>query len=184
MLAFAIAFYFFFSHKPYIDRAAAQVPCLHSCFKMVDVRDIYGDIKENFVDPIPVPRIPNRLQGRWNRARDGPEEREDVPLLNAELQTVETELKREEDSNKNRSALEREGRGMDSLMIVSMREVPVETNNDNRLNQSPRHQSDPEDETNSCISTSSSVETQSSSSSSDSHVRERRQVSDNADGSQ
>uniref|UniRef100_A0A1X7UGI8 Uncharacterized protein n=1 Tax=Amphimedon queenslandica TaxID=400682 RepID=A0A1X7UGI8_AMPQE len=28
MLAFAIAFCFFFSHKPYIDRAAAQVPCL------------------------------------------------------------------------------------------------------------------------------------------------------------
>ena len=177
MLAFAIAFYFF-SHKPYIDRAAAQVPCLHSCFKMVDVRDIYGDIKENFVDPIPVPRIPNRLPGRWNRGREGPEEREDVPLLNSELQT---ELKKkEEDNDRNRAALEREGRGMESLMIVSMKEVPVEATPNNGVRLSPVHQSDREDETNSCISSSSSH----SSSSSDSNVRERRQVSDPADGSQ
>ena len=61
MLVAAISFYFIFSHKPYIDPAATQIPCLQSFIEMVDVRDIYGDVKENFVDPIPIPRLPVRL---------------------------------------------------------------------------------------------------------------------------
>ena len=42
----AIAHYFVFSHKPYVDPAAAQVPCLASCLKMLDVRDVGGDVRE------------------------------------------------------------------------------------------------------------------------------------------
>lgn len=55
MLGFAVAFYYVFSHKPYVDGAVAQVPCFASCIKMLDLRDIYGDVKEHFVDPLPLP---------------------------------------------------------------------------------------------------------------------------------
>jgi len=44
MLVAAIAHYFVFSHKPFVDRAAAQVPCVTSCLRMLDIRDIYGDV--------------------------------------------------------------------------------------------------------------------------------------------
>ncbi len=57
MLLFAIAHYFIFSHKPFVDPAAAQVPCVTSCLWMLDVRDVYGDVKEHFVDPIPRPLL-------------------------------------------------------------------------------------------------------------------------------
>lgn len=56
MLFFAIAHYFVFSHKPYVDPAAAQAPCIHSCFKMLDVSDVAGDVRVHFVDPISIPR--------------------------------------------------------------------------------------------------------------------------------
>jgi len=46
MFIAAIAHYFVFSHKPYVDPAAAQVPCLASCLKMLDVRDVSGDVRE------------------------------------------------------------------------------------------------------------------------------------------
>ena len=78
MLVFATAFYFVFSHRPYIDPAANQIPCLQSFIEMVDVRDIYGDVRENFVDPIPVPGLPRR----WGRERrDHAPERETAPLI-------------------------------------------------------------------------------------------------------
>lgn len=57
MVLFAVAHYFVFSHKPYIDPAAAQIPCIGTCFSMLDVRDVAGDVKEHFVDPIPRPRF-------------------------------------------------------------------------------------------------------------------------------
>lgn len=57
MLFFAIAHYFVFSHKPFIDPAAAEVPCIATCCRMLDVRDVAGDVKEHFVDPIPRPRF-------------------------------------------------------------------------------------------------------------------------------
>lgn len=64
MLLFAIAHYFIFSHKPYVDPAAAQVPCITSCLWMLDVRDVYGDVKEHFVDPLPRP-----LMSTYNNIR-------------------------------------------------------------------------------------------------------------------
>ena len=57
MLLFAIAHYFVFSHKPYVDPAAAQAPCLHSCLQMLDIRDVADDMREHFVDPIPRPSL-------------------------------------------------------------------------------------------------------------------------------
>lgn len=78
MLLFAIAHYFIFSHKPYIDPAAAQVPCVASCLRMLDVRDVAGDMKEHFVDPIPRPSLP-RL-GSKQRVSSS----EAAPLLTSE----------------------------------------------------------------------------------------------------
>ena len=57
MVFFAIAHYFVFSHKPYIDPAAAQVPCIATCLRMLDVRDVADDVREHFVDPLPRPRF-------------------------------------------------------------------------------------------------------------------------------
>lgn len=65
MLFAAVAHYFVFSHKPYVDPAAAQLPCFTSCLRMLDVRDVYGDVKTHFVDPIPRPSIP----GGWSKGR-------------------------------------------------------------------------------------------------------------------
>uniref|UniRef100_A0A1X7U485 Uncharacterized protein n=1 Tax=Amphimedon queenslandica TaxID=400682 RepID=A0A1X7U485_AMPQE len=54
MLAFAIAFYFFFSHKPYIDRAAAQVPCLVISTDSEHERHLLGHQRELYrPDPCP-----------------------------------------------------------------------------------------------------------------------------------
>lgn len=179
MFVAAIAFYFIFSHRPYIDRAAAQVPCLDSCLRTMDIRDIYGDVKENFVDPIPVPRLPNRLPGRWNRVKGEPEEKEDVPLLSVERQIDQTR-EREEGRRSDASNLEREGRGMESLMVLTLRnEVPIERSNNvgDSLNQSETNSVEEEEreDHSSYVSNSSSTD---SGSSSGSHVRERKQVSD------
>lgn len=46
MFIAAIVHYFVFSHKPFINPAAAQVPCLASCLKMLDIRDVGGDVRE------------------------------------------------------------------------------------------------------------------------------------------
>lgn len=62
MLLFGVAHYFVFSYKPYVDPAAAQVPCIATCLQMLDLRDVAGDLKEHFVDPIPRPRF--RITGR------------------------------------------------------------------------------------------------------------------------
>ena len=105
MLVAAIAHYFVFSHKPFVDRAAAQVPCVTSCLRMLDIRDIYGDVKEHFVDPIPRPKIPMlrmkrraRTEVGETRNKEGEEGEEEeevevrggasevVPLLNRDLQ--------------------------------------------------------------------------------------------------
>jgi len=46
MFIAAVAHYFVFTHKPFVNPAAAQVPCLASCLKMLDVRDVGGDVRE------------------------------------------------------------------------------------------------------------------------------------------
>lgn len=74
MVLFAVAHYFVFSHKPYIDPAAAQIPCIGTCLRMLDVRDVAGDVKEHFVDPLSRPRFSR-----------GPVSTEDSPLLNKQL---------------------------------------------------------------------------------------------------
>lgn len=89
MVLFAITHYFVFSHKPYIDPAAAEIPCIATCFRMLDIRDVAGDVKEHFVDPIPRPKF---RSGRRSGASTGSasEERggssEEAPLLRAKGQ--------------------------------------------------------------------------------------------------
>ena len=122
MLVAAVAFYFIFSHKPYIDPAAAQVPCFASCLRMMDVRDIYGDVKENFVDPIPVPRVP-RLPGlpvRYSRKKLNNVVEinlEDIPLL------------RGNESGEDEGKIRRLGGGEDSLVQLSVKDVKMRTTN-------------------------------------------------------
>ena len=93
MLLFAIAHYFVFSHKPYMDPAAAQVPCIHSCLRMLDIRDVADDMREHFVDPIPRPsldRIKIRRKSRDksdDRATNGPEA-ESEPLLRGSVSSA------------------------------------------------------------------------------------------------
>ena len=70
MVLFAVAHYFAFSHKPYIDPAAAQIPCIGTCLRMLDVRDVAGDVKEHFVDPLPRPRF--RRGGQVSSTEDSP----------------------------------------------------------------------------------------------------------------
>ncbi len=79
MLLFALAHYFVFSHKPFVDPAAARAPCIASCLRMLDVRDVADDVKEHFVDPIPRPRLPTIT--RRNTAKRG-EKFETTPLIN------------------------------------------------------------------------------------------------------
>lgn len=83
MLLFAIAHYFVFSHKPYIDPAAAQVPCIATCLRMLDIRDVAGDVKEHFVDPLPRPRFRTKGQNRASSGSEGAStvSTEDAPLL-------------------------------------------------------------------------------------------------------
>lgn len=82
MLLFAVAHYFTFSHKPYVDPAAAEVPCITACLRMLDVRDVAGDIKEHFVDPIPRPKF------RIRRNTQGCHSGEDSPLLRSRSESL------------------------------------------------------------------------------------------------
>ena len=87
MLLFAIAHYFVFSHKPFVDQAAAQAPCIHSCLRMLDVRDVADDMKEHFVDPISRPsfeKIRRRFGDKSDSAASGAESEND-PLLKASV---------------------------------------------------------------------------------------------------
>lgn len=119
MLIFAISFYFIFSHKPYIDPAATQIPCLQSFIEMVDVRDIYGDVRENFVDPITVPGLPKR----WSRAGDkrhkGMETiQETAPLVGPNSNIVGYESG-EDDGVRGVARQDRLGSGEESLIVFS-----------------------------------------------------------------
>ena len=101
MLVFALAHYFIFSHKPYVDPAAAQVPFVSACLRMLDVRDVAGDIKEHFVDPIPRPDFRIRRHRQGNHGNDSSSE--NLPLLKAEdaLNNVDSVLLKAEDSVSN-----------------------------------------------------------------------------------
>ena len=81
MLGFALAFYKIFSHKPFINPAAAQVPCLNSCLKMLDLRDMYGDVREHFVDPLPLPLPLPGLVKRYQRKKKDNSSDEKVELV-------------------------------------------------------------------------------------------------------
>ena len=48
MFLAAIAHYFVFSHKPY-TQGRAKVPCLESFLRMIDVRDVGEDVKEQAI---------------------------------------------------------------------------------------------------------------------------------------
>ena len=95
MLLFAIAHYFVFSHKPYVDPAAAQAPCIHSCLRMLDVRDVADDMKEHFVDPIPRPSL-DRIRRKsgdiksdsGGRASGAEPETECEPLLRGSVSSL------------------------------------------------------------------------------------------------
>ena len=47
MLVFAVAHYYVFSHKPYVDRACPPPPCCASFFSMCDVSDVRDDIVQH-----------------------------------------------------------------------------------------------------------------------------------------
>ena len=95
MLVAAIAHYFVFSHKPFVDPAAAQVPCVTSCLRMLDIRDVYGDVKEHFVDPIPRPKMPRfRVRKRSQTAEveeNEEEEEEEEEEVEAEQRQTQSE---------------------------------------------------------------------------------------------
>ena len=94
MLLFAIAHYFVFSHKPYIDPAAAQAPCIASCLRMLDVRDVADDMKEHFVDPIPRPKLPNITRRRKSKQDERApllSEAAPGPSINADVESEEPE---------------------------------------------------------------------------------------------
>ena len=61
-----------------MDPAAAQVPCIASCLKMLDIRDVADDVKEHFVDPIPRPKLalPTiKRRNRFGKQETGSDER-------------------------------------------------------------------------------------------------------------
>ena len=169
MLVAAIAFYFIFSHKPYIDPAAAQVPCFASCLKMMDVRDIYGDVKENFVDTLPVPRVP-RLPGlpvRYSREKlnnDVVINLEDVPLLRGGNESGGEEGK-----------IRRLGGGEDSLVQLSVRDVKMSTSRrSDYLTEQKNHTTILQEKHNVSPDRTSSSSSSTTSESQDSQIRERR----------
>ena len=176
MLVAAIAFYFIFSHKPYIDPAAAQVPCFASCLKMMDVRDIYGDVKENFVDPIPVPRVP-RLPGlpvRYSREKFNNVVEinlEDVPLL------------RGNESGEDEGKTRRLGGGEDSLVQLSVRDVKTRTTDSRRSDYltEMKHNTTTLQEYDVSPDRTSSSSSSSTSDSQDSRIRERRIIEQDLD---
>ena len=47
MFIAAIAHYYCFSYKPYVNLAAAQEPCCSSFLEMWDVSDVREDVREN-----------------------------------------------------------------------------------------------------------------------------------------
>eukprot|EP00731_Ephydatia_muelleri_P028273 Em0019g1146a len=85
MLLFAIAHLFIFSHRPFVDPAAAQVPCITSCLRMLDVRDVYSDVKHHFVDPIPIPNLIRLRKREVNGecADEGESQASELPVADA-----------------------------------------------------------------------------------------------------
>ena len=91
MLVAAIAHYFVFSHKPFVDPAAAQVPCVTSCLRMLDIRDVYGDVKEHFVDPIPRPKMPRFRVRKRSQTADVEENEEEEEEEEEETEQTQSE---------------------------------------------------------------------------------------------
>lgn len=89
MFLFALAHYFVFSHTSFVDPAAARAPCIASCLRMLDVRDVADDVKEHFVDPLPRPKLPTIT--RRNRSKRDDEE---TPLVSEGSPTVNSDAER------------------------------------------------------------------------------------------
>lgn len=87
MFLFALAHYFVFSHKPFVDPAAASAPCIASCLRMLDVRDVADDMKEHFVDPIPRPKLPTITR----RNRPNRTDEETTPLVSEKSPNVNSD---------------------------------------------------------------------------------------------
>lgn len=47
MFMASVAHYYAFSHKPYVDMAAQQVPCCLSFMSMWDVSDVTQDVSDH-----------------------------------------------------------------------------------------------------------------------------------------
>lgn len=137
MLLFAIAHYFVFSHKPYVDLAAAEVPCLATCFRMLDIRDIAGDVKEHFVDPIPRPKFRTGKVGDGTDAErggvggGGGGNRENSPLLKNHISngTVSVRRQRGERTSDSDSSQIETTQGLSDLSydVVTYRELQGRT---------------------------------------------------------
>lgn len=98
MLVAAIVHYFVFSHKPYVNPEAAQVPCLTSCWTTLDVRDVATDMKEqvNIIRTSVISKVrkitraksssqegaPHKQQGT---VQDDTERNENTPLLRSSI---------------------------------------------------------------------------------------------------
>ena len=126
MLIAAIGFYFIFSHRPYIDSAATQIPCLQSFIEMVDVRDIYDDVRENFVDPIPVPRLPKRWTTKSIWKQEPVETiQESAPLIGS---LGPTGYESGDDTDNRGMRQNRLGSGEESLVVYSVNDTATPTN--------------------------------------------------------
>ena len=139
MLVAAIAHYFVFSHKPFVDPAAAQVPCVTSCLRMLDIRDVYGDVKEHFVDPIPRPKIPRFRVGKRSRMAEVEENEEEEEVVEAE----ERQAQSERAPLLNRNELQPVTDG--SFSQLSYRELRWSFNNRSRSSRSVSRHSDTDD---------------------------------------
>jgi len=135
----AIAHYFVFSHKPFVDPAAAQVPCVTSCLRMLDIRDVYGDVKEHFVDPIPRPKIPRFRVGKRSRMAEVEENEEEEEVVEAE----ERQAQSERAPLLNRNELQPVTDG--SFSQLSYRELRGSFNNRSRSSRSVSRHSDTDD---------------------------------------
>ncbi len=126
MLIAAVGFYFIFSHKPYVDSAATQIPCLQSFIEMVDIRDIYGDVKENFVDPIPVPGLPKRWSSRGRQDQVASTIQESAPLIGSMGMTG---YESGDDTGVRGVRTNRLGSGDESLVVYSVNEMATPSSN-------------------------------------------------------
>ena len=79
MFIFAIAHYYVFSHKPYVDPTSPPPPCCASFVSMWDVSDVRDDIVQH------VQSVGNTVRGTVARNKRGGETTSMVTVKNTEF---------------------------------------------------------------------------------------------------